>query len=126
MLRVRETERHGQNIMHWKCNRNIVFMSSLLSNTPKLNVRCSRGREVLPQKKTHKIFIVYFYMYVRGAPLKIYIFLYNIESQEKLFLLLVPNSTHGNFHSFIEPFQHAKKKKHNFYEIMKTFLSYFS
>ena len=104
-------KRQGQNIMHWKCNRNIVFMSSLLSNTPKLNVRGSRGREVLPKKHTENIYCVF--LHVRaGSTLKNFFF-HIIESREKL-LLLVPNSTHGNFHSFIEPFQHAKKKKTQF------------
>lgn len=51
---------------------------------------------------------------MRGAPLKKFPQRKkNTESREKIFF---PTITHGNFHSFIEPFQHAKR---NFYELMK-------
>jgi hypothetical protein len=129
MLRVRETERHGQkNIMHWKCNRNIVFMSSLLSNTPKLNVRCSRRKRSASKKKHKGYFIVYFYMYVRGAPLKIfYFFVDNIESREKLFCYCSFQTQRMEIFILLSNLSNMRRKKHTiFMSLWKLFLPYFS
>lgn len=125
MLRVRETERHGQNIMHWKCNRNIVFMSSLLSNTPKLNVRCSRGERSASTKNTQDIYCVFLYVRAGSTLKNIYIFCIILRVRRSFFCCSFQTQRMEIF-ILLSNLSNMRRKKHNFYELMKTFLSYFS